>query len=343
MKDIPKISVGISTGDPNGIGIEILLKAFQDKRLYDFFIPVVFAHHQSVLAESKRLGFTTDFFTLKNINSPKRGRINVVNTWEKPFPFNHGTIAPLAGEAALSSLKAAAIALKKKQLNTLVTAPIHKKNIQTKDFNFPGHTDYLNKELQGDSLMFMITEGLRVALVTDHIPLKEITQKLSEEKITQKIDLLTKSLIQDFGIQRPKIAVLGINPHTGDDGVIGTEDDTILRPLIKSLIDKGDLVFGPFAADGFFGSQSYTKYDAVLAMYHDQGLIPFKTLSFGKGVNFTAGLNRVRTSPDHGTAFDIAGKGIADASSFIEALFTARSIFLQRQEFERNNTIQSSK
>jgi len=343
LKDIPKISVGISTGDPNGIGIEILLKAFQDKRLYDFFIPVVFAHHQSVLAESKRLGFTTDFLTLKNINSPKRGRINVVNTWEKPFPFNHGTIAPLAGEAALSSLKAAAIALKKKQLNTLVTAPIHKKNIQTKDFNFPGHTDYLNKELQGDSLMFMITEGLRVALVTDHIPLKEITQKLSEEKIAQKIDLLTKSLIQDFGIQRPKIAVLGINPHTGDDGVIGTEDDTILRPLIKSLFDKGDLVFGPFAADGFFGSQSYTKYDAVLAMYHDQGLIPFKTLSFGKGVNFTAGLNRVRTSPDHGTAFDIAGKGIADASSFIEALFTARSIFLQRQEFERNNTNQSSK
>lgn len=343
MKDIPKISVGISTGDPNGIGIEILLKAFQDKRLYDFFTPVVFAHHQSVVAESKRLGFTTDFFTLKNINSPKRGIINVVNTWEKPFPFNHGTIASLAGEAALSSLKAATIALKKKQLNTLVTAPIHKKNIQTKDFNFPGHTDYLSKELEGDSLMFMITEGLRVALVTDHIPLKEITQKLSEEKIAQKIDLLTKSLIQDFGIQRPKIAVLGINPHTGDEGVIGTEDDTLLRPLIKSLFDKGDLVFGPFAADGFFGSQSYTKYDAVLAMYHDQGLIPFKTLSFGKGVNFTAGLNRVRTSPDHGTAFDIAGKGIADASSFIEALFAARSIFLQRQEFERNNTNQSSK
>ena len=343
MKDIPKISVGISTGDPNGIGIEILLKAFQDKRLYDFFTPVVFAHHQSVVAESKRLGFTTDFFTLKNINSPKRGRINVVNTWEKPFPFNHGTIESLAGEAALCSLKAATIALKKKQLNTLVTAPIHKKNIQTKDFNFPGHTDYLNKELQGDSLMFMITEGLRVALVTDHIALKEITQKLSEEKIAQKIDLLTNSLIQDFGIQRPKIAVLGINPHTGDDGIIGTEDDTILRPLIKSLFDKGDLVFGPFAADGFFGSQSYTKYDAVLAMYHDQGLIPFKTLSFGKGVNFTAGLNRVRTSPDHGTAFDIAGKGIADASSFIEALFAARSIFLQRQEFEWNNTNQSSK
>jgi 4-hydroxythreonine-4-phosphate dehydrogenase len=150
-------------------------------------------------------------------------------------------------------------------------------------------------------------------------------------------------LIQDFGIQRPKIAILGINPHTGDEGVIGTEDDTLLRPLIKSLFDKGNLVFGPFAADGFFGSQSYTKYDAVLAMYHDQGLIPFKTLSFGKGVNFTAGLNKVRTSPDHGTAFDIAGKGIADASSFIEALFTSRSIFLKRQEFERNNTNQSSK
>ena len=180
--------------------------------------------------------------------------------------------------------------------------------------------------------MFMITEGLRVALVTDHIPLKEIPNQLSKENIGHKLSLLSKSLIQDFGIQRPKIAVLGINPHTGDQGVIGKEDDSILRPLIKQFFDKGQLVFGPFAADGFFGSQSYTKYDAVLAMYHDQGLIAFKTLSFGKGVNFTAGLNRVRTSPDHGTAFDIAGQGRADESSFREALYAARSIYLQRKE-----------
>jgi 4-hydroxythreonine-4-phosphate dehydrogenase len=180
--------------------------------------------------------------------------------------------------------------------------------------------------------MFMISEGLRVALVTDHIPIKEIPKQLTKENITQKITLLSNSLKQDFGIQNPKIAILGINPHTGDQGVIGDEDDILLRPLIKKLFDKGHLVFGPFAADGFFGSQSYARYDAVLAMYHDQGLIPFKTLSFGKGVNFTAGLNQVRTSPDHGTAFDIAGQGKADASSFREALFAARSIYLKRKK-----------
>lgn len=343
MKDIPKISVGISTGDPNGIGIEIILKAFEDKRLFSFITPVVFAHTQSLAEEAKRLGFTTDFFTLNNINSPKQGRINVVDTWTKPFSFHHGKLDTAAGEAALSSLQAATLALKKAQVKALVTAPIHKKNIQNPSFNFPGHTDYLSKELEGESLMFMVTEGLKIALVTDHVPLREITQKLSKERITKKIEMLSKSLTQDFGIQRPKIAVLAINPHAGDEGVIGTEDDTLLRPLLKSLFEKGEMVFGPFAADGFFGSQSYTKYDAVLAMYHDQGLIPFKTLSFGKGVNFTAGLTQVRTSPDHGTAFDIAGQGIADASSFKEALFTARSIYLKRKDFEKEIVNQRSK
>jgi len=327
-----KISVGISVGDPNGIGIEIILKAFQDQRLFSFFTPIVFAHNKNFEEESKRMGFKTPIYLLKNLESPKRGQLNVVNSWNAPFKLKYGQEESVAGAAALTSLKTAITALKKQKIEALVTAPIHKKNIQTKDFNFPGHTDFLNQELEGNSLMFMISEGLRVALVTDHVALKEVTNQLTREKITHKIELLSKSLIQDFGIQRPKIAILGINPHTGDQGVIGDEDDILLRPLINDLSEQGQLVFGPFAADGFFGSQSYTKYDAVLAMYHDQGLIPFKTLSFGKGVNFTAGLNRVRTSPDHGTAFDIAGQGKADASSFREALFAARSIYLQRKE-----------
>lgn len=332
MNEIPKINVGLSVGDPNGIGIEIILKTFQDKRIFSFFTPIVFAHSESLDKESKRMGFNTPIFPLKDLNSPKQGQLNVFNSWETPFNFKHGKEVPAGGIAALNSLKSATDALQKSQIATLVTAPIHKKNIQTKDFHFPGHTDFLNSQLEGESLMFMITEGLRVALVTDHIPLREIPNQLSTESIAHKLSLLSKSLISDFGIQRPRIAVLGINPHTGDQGVIGKEDDQILRPLIKQLIEKGELVFGPFPADGFFGSQSYSKYDAVLAMYHDQGLIPFKTLSFGKGVNFTAGLNRVRTSPDHGTAFDIAGQGKADESSFREALYASRSIYLQRKE-----------
>jgi 4-hydroxythreonine-4-phosphate dehydrogenase len=332
VSEIPKISVGISVGDPNGIGIEIILKAFQDKRLFSFFTPIVFAHSESLEKESKRMGFKTSIFPLKNLKFPKSGQMNVVNTWEFPFKFNHGKEEIAGGLAGLNSLKSATRALKNNQIAALVTAPIHKKNIQTKNFNFPGHTDFLNTQLEGESLMFMISEGLRVALVTDHIPIKEIPKQLTEENIIQKITLLSNSLKQDFDIKRPKIAILGINPHTGDQGVIGDEDDILLRPLINQLFDKGHLVFGPFAADGFFGNQSYLTYDAVLAMYHDQGLIPFKTISFGKGVNFTAGLNRVRTSPDHGTAFDIAGQGKADASSFKEALFAARSIYLNRKE-----------
>jgi 4-hydroxythreonine-4-phosphate dehydrogenase len=330
LKDLSKINIGISTGDPNGIGMEIIVKAFEDKRLFSFFTPIVFAHKDSLEIEKKRTGLDIEIVPLNTISAPQWGKLNVINTWQKPFKPNYGKEEKNAGDFALSSLKAATEALQKNQIAALVTAPIHKKNIQTKDFRFPGHTDFLNTQLEGNSLMFMVSENLRIALVTDHIPLKEVVNHLTEEKIIGKIELLQTSLIRDFGIQKPKIAVLGINPHTGDQGVIGNEDDRLLRPILKKAFEKGTLVFGPFAADGFFGSQSYLKYDAVLAMYHDQGLIPFKTLSFGKGVNFTAGLNRVRTSPDHGTAFDIAGQGKADPSSFIEAMFTARAICIQR-------------
>ena len=334
MSETSKIRVGISIGDPNGIGIEIILKTFQDKRIFDFFTPIVFAHAQNFIEERKRYSIGTPIFKLSDLKKPHKGQLNVINCWKKPFAINYGQEETEAGAYAIASLKAATEALKKNQLDVLVTAPIHKKNIQSDQFQFPGHTDYLNQELKGESLMFMISASLKVALVSDHIPLKEVSNYLTEEKIAGKIGLLEKSLQQDFGIQRPKIAVLGINPHTGDQGVIGKEDDQLVRPLLQKIFDKGTLVFGPFAADGFFGNQSYLKYDAVLAMYHDQGLIPFKTLSFGQGVNFTAGLSHVRTSPDHGTAFEIAGKGKADTGSFVEALYASRTIFLQRKSIK---------
>ena len=212
----------------------------------------------------------------------------------------------------------------------MVTAPINKYNIQSDEFKLPGHTDYLNQELEGNALMFMVQDNLRVGLVTDHVPVNEVAKHLTAELITKKIETINLSLKQDFSINKPKIAVLGLNPHAGDGGVIGTEDEKIIKPTIKKLFDKGILVFGPFPADGFFGNTQYDKYDAVIAMYHDQGLIPFKTLSFGNGVNFTAGLNKIRTSPDHGTAFDIAGKGIADHNSFREAVYAAIDIYHSR-------------
>ena len=233
------------------------------------------------------------------------------------------------------SLRAATKALKSKLIDILVTAPISKNNIQSDTFNFPGHTDYLAQELQGDSLMFMISDNLRVGLLTDHIPIKDISSHINEALIRKKTDLIHNALIADFKIRRPKIAFLGINPHTGDNGVIGEEDDTVLRPTLAKIREEGKLVYGPYSADSFFGSKNYKNFDAIVAAYHDQGLIPFKTLSFGQGVNFTAGLSRVRTSPDHGTAFEIAGKGEADNSSFKEALYTGVEIFRNREEYSQ--------
>ena len=238
------------------------------------------------------------------------------------------------GEYAIKSLESATKALKNGDIDVLVTAPINKHNIQSEKFNFPGHTDYLAQELEGNSLMFMVTDFLKIGLLTDHVPVKDISEHISSELIEEKINTVYNTLKMDFRIGKPKIAVLGINPHTGDNGVIGSEDDDIMRPTLKKIKESGKMVFGPYAADSFFGSDNYKNFDAVIASYHDQGLIPFKTLSFGKGVNFTAGLNKIRTSPDHGTAYEIAGKGTADTNSFKEAVFTAIRIFKNRLEFE---------
>jgi len=330
-KSLPK--VGISIGDINGIGPEIILKTFEDERLLEFCTPVIFAH-------SKMLSFLKRYFKLnlrfQGIKSPEKaidGKINVVNAWKNNPKIEFGEEHKTAGAFALKSLKAATHALKNNLVDVLVTAPIHKNNIQADDFKFPGHTDFLEQELGGNALMFMVSDDIKVGLLTDHVPIKDVSSHLTSELIKQKIETIKQSLKQDYQIDIPKIAVLGINPHTGDNGVIGQEDDDVIRPTLEEINRTEHYVFGPYAADSFFGSKNYKNFDAIIAAYHDQGLIPFKTLSFGQGVNYTAGLNYIRTSPDHGTAFDIAGKGAADPSSFTKAVFEALKIFKNREEY----------
>ncbi len=257
-----------------------------------------------------------------------------LNIWKEEVPIEIGTATKISGEYAYKSLESAVKHLNRNKLMFLLTAPINKENIQSDTFNFPGHTEYLESELEGESLMILISDTLRVGLITGHIPISEVSEHIKPELIKKKVDILHKSLVEDFGINKPKIAVLGLNPHCGDKGVIGKEDDEIIRPTLKEIKEIGKLVFGPYAADGFFGSDTYKQFDGILAMYHDQGLAPFKALSFGNGVNFTAGLSKIRTSPDHGTAFEIAGKSQANPTSFKEALFTAIEIFNKRKEYK---------
>lgn len=327
------IIVGISIGDLNGIGGEIILKSFEDSRMLELCTPVIFANVKILSYLKKNLQLTTNLHGIDKLDQLLTGKINVLNVWREGVNIEFGKTDENVGKYAVKSFVEATKALKEGNIDVLVTAPINKSNIQSEEFSFPGHTDYLNKELEGDALMFMVQDSLRVGLLTDHVPINDVAKHLTEELIRKKIKTINRSLIQDFGITRPRIAVLGLNPHSGDNGVIGDEEEKVLKPALKKIFDEGTLVFGPFSADGFFGSGQYEKYDAVIATYHDQGLIPFKTLSFGKGVNYTAGLNKVRTSPDHGTGFDIAGKGIADHSSFVEAVYAAIDIFKSRNEY----------
>lgn len=329
-----KIVIGISIGDLNGIGAEIVLKTFADPRMFDFCTPVVFASQKTIQYLKKQLNLTTQSQRVESLDKLVDKKLNIINTWEEPFNFQFGKETKEAGELAIRSLKAATEALKNKKIDALLTAPINKANIQSEDFSFPGHTDFLEKELKGNALMFMVSDELKIGLLTDHVAVKDVANEITPELIKAKITTINESLKKDFRISKPKIAVLGINPHSGDNGVIGKEDDEVLKPVIETLYNNKVMVFGPYAADSFFGSNNYKKFDAVIASYHDQGLIPFKTLTFGNGVNYTAGLSGVRTSPDHGTAYEIAGKGVADASSFTEALFTAINIVKNRAEYE---------
>jgi 4-hydroxythreonine-4-phosphate dehydrogenase len=284
-----------------------------------------------LIDQKKLLGIDLDFIKIEKNKLPIKGKINVVNVWQEKFQTCFGDPSIESGKLSYLSLEASATSLAENKIDVLVTAPINKNNIQNENFEFPGHTDYLAKKFEGKSLMFMVSEDLKVGLVTDHIPIKQVHSNITKDIVKEKFSLIKESLIKDFGVQRPKIAVLSIDPHVGDGGTIGDDDEKILKPALKEISETESFVFGPFSSDSFFGSGLYKKYDAVLAIYHDQGLIPFKTLSFGEGVNYTAGLTKIRTSPDHGTGYDIAGKGLADNTSFKKAIFSAIEILNSRK------------
>ncbi len=283
----------------------------------------------------KHFDSPVNFHGINEVNQIVEGKVNVLNVWKENPNIEFGKEDNEIGQLAVKSLEKATEALKNDAVDVLVTAPINKLTIQSDTFKFPGHTNYLAKELGGTSLMFMVTDELKVGLLTDHVPVKDVSNHITSKLIAEKVETVYKSLVQDFRINKPRIAILGINPHAGDNGVIGEEDDKVVRPTLEKIRDKGKLVYGPYSADSFFGSKNYKNFDAVIASYHDQGLIPFKTITFGEGVNYTAGLSKVRTSPDHGTAFEIAGKGKADESSFKEAVFMAIKIFNNRKEYKK--------
>lgn len=333
VKKTENIIVGISVGDLNGVGPEVILRTFEDSRMLEFCTPVIFGNVRALSFVKKQLELTLVLHGVDAIDQVVPGKINVLNIWKEQVEVKHGQLDPMVGQYAVKSFKAAVEALRNKTIDVLVTAPINKNNIQSEEFAFPGHTDYLAQELEGHALMLMVKDNLRVGLLTDHVPVNEVASHLTPQLIRQKVETVRDTLVRDFSINKPRIAVLGLNPHAGDGGVIGKEDKDVLLPTIKSMFESGTLVFGPFPADGFFGSGAYEKYDAVIAAYHDQGLVPFKTLAFGGGVNFTAGLDRIRTSPDHGTAYDIAGKGIADHQSFKEAVYLAIDVFHSREQY----------
>ena len=332
--------LGITCGDLNGIGLELIIKAFSDQRLLEQCSPLIFASNKAINFYRKSVAdLNFNYQSTKEFNRINNKQVNVFSCWEEEVAINPGQLTDVGGKYAVLSLQTAVAALKQKQIDGLVTAPIHKKNIQSADFNFTGHTPFL-KEIFGvnDVAMMLCAGNFRVALVTEHIPVSEVAKNITKEAILSKLTIVHNSLQRDFGIDKPRIAVLGLNPHAGDEGLIGNEEETIIRPAIKEAKNNNMLVIGPYSADAFFARRSHTKFDAVLAMYHDQGLIPFKTLASGEGVNYTAGLPAVRTSPDHGVAFDIAGKDKADPSSFLTAIFECIDIINQRAAYDENRS-----
>lgn len=328
-----EIIAGITNGDINGIGYEIIIKTLIEPRINEICIPVVYGSPKVAAYHRKALDINN--FTFNNVRNPQEAhnrKPNMINCLDDEVRVELGKSTPQGGEAALKSLEAAVADLKEGKLDVLVTAPIDKHNIQSDGFRFPGHTEYLQSQFGvSEVLMLMVSENMKVGTVTGHIPLAMVSKQLTTAGILAKIKLLSHSLSYDFGIRKPRIAVLALNPHAGDSGLLGSEEAEIIAPAIEKAVNANILAFGPFPADGFFGSSEFTKFDAILAMYHDQGLIPFKALAFGGGVNFTAGLPVVRTSPAHGTAFNIAGTGQASENSFRHALYTACDIFRNRQ------------
>lgn len=327
--------IGISVGDLNSIGTEIIIKTFADPRMLELCTPIIFASNKTVNFYRKLLNENNfNYQSIKDFNRLNPKQVSVFNCWEEEVQITPGILNETGGKYAARSLAVAIECLKNKDIDGLVTAPIHKKNIQSADFNFTGHTPYLQNAFQSkDVLMFMTAENMRVGLLTEHVPVAEIAKYVTKENILSKLNIMKDSLIKDFGIDKPRIAVLGLNPHAGDEGLIGDEEIKHIGPAIKQAKHNGILCFGPYSADAFFAREMFKKFDGVLAMYHDQGLIPFKSLATGEGINFTAGLPIVRTSPDHGTAFDIAGKNEADEASFRQAVYTCIDIIMQRADY----------
>ncbi len=327
------IVIGISHGDVNGISYEVIIKALTDARILDLFTPVVYGSSKVASYYKKTLGVHDfNFHVIRSVDQALPGKANLVNIFSDEIKIELGQNTTIAGRAALQSLETATDDLAKGHIDALVTAPINKQNIQSSAFDFPGHTEYLTRKFGAEeSLMLMVSNSTRIGVVTGHIPLREVPGKITKEEIMKKVRIMKHSLQQDFGIRKPRIAILGLNPHAGDKGVIGLEEQEVIIPAIREAFDNGTLVFGPYPADGFFGSSAFNHFDGILTMYHDQGLIPFKTLAFKSGVNFTAGLPVVRTSPAHGTAFDIAGKNMANADAFREAIYMAIDVVKNRK------------
>ncbi len=341
------IKVGITQGDINGIGYEVIIKSLLDNRIYDLCTPIIYGSPK--VAAYHRKALNIENFSLNNIKSAEHAhpkRANIINCSDDAVKVELGKSTEMAGKAAFKALETAVEDLKKGLIDVLVTAPINKKNIQSESFDFPGHTEYLESKLDpGKSLMLLMSGNLKVGVVTGHIPISEVPQRITKEAVAEKLNILNESLKQDFGIGKPKIAVLSLNPHAGDNGLIGKEEEEIIKPLLNEAREKGIMALGPYPADGFFGSDDYTKFDAVLAMYHDQGLAPFKALAFDSGVNFTAGLSHIRTSPAHGTAYAIAGENTASEASFREAVYLAVDVYKKRTQYAelKQNPLQISK
>lgn len=327
-----KIKIGITQGDVNGIGYEVILKAFENPAILELCTPIVYGSPKVMTYHRKALELETSFSIVNSAADAVPGRLNVVNCNDDEVKVEMGKPSRESGKAAFEALEKAMAEYKEGMYDVLVTAPIHKQMIQSDSFAFPGHTEYIEQSIgEGKALMILANETLRVALVTGHVPVAKIASAITQELIEEKLTIFNASLKIDFGIGAPRIAVLALNPHAGDGGVIGKEEETIITPAIKAMREQGILCYGPFPADGFMGSGAYNHFDGVLAMYHDQGLVPFKVLAMENGVNFTAGLPIVRTSPDHGTAFDIAGKNMASPDSFRQALYMAIDIYRNRK------------
>ncbi len=332
--DFQKPVIGFTCGDLNGIGIEIIIKSLSNSEILNLCTPVVFANSKALNFYRKGLpDINISYNTIKDFTKLSNKQINVFNCWEEEATITPGALNEAGGKYALLSLDAATEALAAGNIHALVTAPIHKKNIQSDAFKHSGHTPYFKEYFAAnDVLMLMVAENIKVGLVTEHIPVLEVSKAITKEAIISKLRILNGCLKEDFGIDKPRIAVLGLNPHAGDESLIGKEEETIIKPAVKEA-KQNMMVFGPYSSDAFFARGQYEKFDAVLAMYHDQGLIPFKSLAIGEGVNYTAGLPVVRTSPDHGTAFDIAGKAVAHHESFLAATFEAIDIVRRRNGF----------